>query len=107
MKAFPASVRTTMVLAVVLSTALVTAQTQITPPNNSYTAEQDVQLGREASAQVRQELPILHDDAVTSYVQDLGRQLVSAIPPELQLRPRLCRRAVPRDRHLAPQPRRQ
>src|SRR5207247_289280 len=31
-----------------------------------------------------QELPILHDDAVTSYVQDLGRRLVSAIPPELQ-----------------------
>ena len=86
MKAFPASVRTTTVLAVVLSTALVTAQTQITPPNNNYTAEQDVQLGREASTQVRQELPILHDDAVTSYVQDLGRRLVSAIPPELQHR---------------------
>src|SRR5437773_5611286 len=84
MKAFPASVRTTMVLAAVLSTALLTAQTKITPPNNNYTAEQDVQLGREASAQVRQELPILHDDAVTSYVQDLGRRLVSAIPPELQ-----------------------
>src|SRR6266516_7738428 len=86
MKAFPASVRTTTVLAVVLSTALVTAQTKITPPSNNYTAEQDVQLGREASVQVRQELPILHDDAVTSYVQDLGRRLVSAIPPELQHR---------------------
>jgi beta-barrel assembly-enhancing protease len=86
MKAFIASVRTTTVLAVVLSTALVTAQTQITPPNNSYTAAQDVQLGREASAQVRQELPIMRDDEVTSYVQDLGRRLVNAIPPELQHR---------------------
>src|SRR5437870_10858034 len=86
MMAFLASARTTTVLAVVLSTALVTAQTQITPPKNNYTAEQDVQLGREASVQVRQELPILHDDAVTSYVQDLGRRLVSAIPPELQHR---------------------
>src|SRR5437667_8028130 len=70
MKAFLASARMTTVLAVVLSTALVSAQTRITPPKNNYTAEQDVQLGREASVQVRQELPILHDDAVTSYVQD-------------------------------------
>jgi beta-barrel assembly-enhancing protease len=86
MTAFFASARTTTVLAVVLSTALVTAQTQIAPPTNSYTAEQDVQLGREAAAQVRKELPILRDDAVTSYVQDLGRRLVSAVPPELQHR---------------------
>src|SRR5919197_5705869 len=52
----------------------------------SYTPAQDVQLGREASAQVRRELPIMHDDAVTSYVQDLGHRLVNAIPPELQHR---------------------
>src|SRR5881409_3102718 len=86
MKVLTGSMRTTTVLAVVLSAALVDAQTRITPPANSYTPAQDVQLGREASAQVRQELPIMHDDAVTSYVQDLGHRLVNAIPPDLQHR---------------------
>jgi beta-barrel assembly-enhancing protease len=86
MKGFTVPVRTTAGVAVVLSAALVTAQTRITPPNNNYTPAQDVQLGREASVQVREELPILKDDEVTSYVQDLGRRLVAAIPPELQHR---------------------
>lgn len=31
--------------------SLVTAQTKITPPKNSYTIEQDIQLGREAATQ--------------------------------------------------------
>jgi len=75
-----------MFMTAVLSGALATAQTRITPPANSYTPAQDVQLGREASAQVRRELPILHDDAVTSYVQEVGHRLVNAIPPELQHR---------------------
>ena len=86
MKALMASARTSTAVAVLLSAALVTAQTKITPPDNNYTPAQDVQLGREASAQVRQELPILRDDAVTSYVQNIGRRLVDAIPPEFRHR---------------------
>jgi hypothetical protein len=86
MKALTVPARATAVTAVVLSAALVTAQTRITPPANNYTPAQDVQLGREASAQVRQELPVLHDDEVTSYVQGLGRRLVAAIPAEFQHR---------------------
>lgn len=63
---------------------LVAAQTAIAPPPNKYTPAQDVELGRKAAAQVRQQLPILHDDGVTSYVEGVGRRLVAAIPPELQ-----------------------
>lgn len=58
------------------------AQTRITAPKNKYTPKQDVQLGREAAGQVEEQLPILRDDNVTSYVQDLGRRLVNAIPPD-------------------------
>src|SRR5579884_3098688 len=64
--------------------ALVVAQTAITPPPNKYSPEQDVELGRQAAAQVREQLPLLHDDAVTSFVEDVGRRLVAAIPPELR-----------------------
>src|SRR5437867_11288331 len=74
------------VVAVALSAALLMAQTQITPPDNKYTPAQDVQLGREAAAEAEKQLPVMRDDAVTSYVEDIGQRLVAAIPPELQHR---------------------
>lgn len=73
-----------IVTAVVLSVSLVGAQTKITPPKNKYSPQDDVKLGREAAAQVEQQLPLLRDDNVTSYVSDIGQRLVAAIPAELQ-----------------------
>ena len=70
--------------AVLLSTALASAQTRITPPANNYSPAQDVELGRQAAAEARQQLPILRDDAVSSYVEDVGRRLVAAVPQEFQ-----------------------
>jgi len=67
-----------------LSTALLSAQTPVTPPDNKYSPAQDVQMGREAASEARQQLPIMRDDLVTSYVQEIGRRLVAAIPPNLQ-----------------------
>jgi predicted Zn-dependent protease len=57
------------------------AQTRIDPPKNKYSVEQDVQLGREAAAEARRELPILRDGYVGGYVADLGERLARAIPP--------------------------
>jgi hypothetical protein len=51
------------------------AQTVITLPKNSYTPAEDVELGRQASAQVEQQLPILHDEEVTSAVAPIGRRV--------------------------------
>ena len=62
---------------------VLSAQTRITPPANPYPPSQDVELGRQAAAQVEQELPIMHDDEVTSYVQDVGARLAGAIPLDL------------------------
>src|SRR5713101_1792889 len=70
--------------ALVLAPALVTAQTKITPPVNNYSPAQDVELGRQAAAEARQQLPVLRDDAVSSYIEDIGRRLVAAIPPDLR-----------------------
>ena len=60
------------------------AQTVITPPANRYSVSDDVDIGRQASAQVAQQLPILSDREVTSTIASIGRQLVDAIPPELR-----------------------
>ncbi len=68
----------------VLAAQIAAAQTVITPPENKYDPKEDVQLGREAAAKVEQELPILHDDNITSYVAGIGERLVRAIPSNLQ-----------------------
>src|SRR5690242_12320935 len=60
------------------------AQTQITAPKNKYTPADDVKLGQEASQQVQKEMPVMRDDAVNSYLNEIGRRLVNAIPARFQ-----------------------
>jgi Zn-dependent protease with chaperone function len=71
-------------IAVTLSASLATGQTKISAPDNKYTPAQDVELGREAAAEARKTLPIMRDDAVTSYVEDIGKRLVAEIPADLE-----------------------
>jgi len=73
-------------VAMLLSLGVIGAQTVITPPANRYSVSEDVEIGRQASVQVAQQLPILGDREVTSPVASIGRRLVDAIPPELQHR---------------------
>src|SRR5262245_57513937 len=70
--------------ALIVCVTALSAQTKIVAPSNKYSPQQDVQLGRQAASEARQQLPIMKDDAVTSYVERLGRRLVDAIPPEFR-----------------------
>ena len=72
------------VIAAVLSVAVLTAQTRITPPPNKYSVADDVKVGRDAAAEARQQLPIMRDEQVSSFVSDVGGRLAAAIPPELR-----------------------
>jgi Zn-dependent protease with chaperone function len=60
------------------------AQTRIVAPNNKYQPSEDVRLGKQAAEEARQQLPIMKDEAVTSYVQAVGRRLVDAIPENMR-----------------------
>jgi len=60
------------------------AQTEVKLPKNRYTPEQDVQLGREAAAEIRQQYPIIKDERIASYLTMLGDRLVAAAPAELK-----------------------
>ena len=60
----------------------VTAQTKISMPKNKYKVEDDVKIGREYSAKVEQQFPILNDRESTDYIQAVGRRLVASIPAE-------------------------
>src|SRR5262245_27987722 len=78
------SVRAAVVLscALALTTPALESQTKIKAGKNSYTLAQDVQLGQEAAAQVRKELPLLKDERVDAWVDKVGKRLASSIPPE-------------------------
>jgi Zn-dependent protease with chaperone function len=65
-------------------TSLTVAQTKIVAPKNRYTVAEDVKLGREAAAQARKELPMLNDDRVDDWVEDIGARLARAVPPEFR-----------------------
>lgn len=60
------------------------AQTQIKYHSNKYSAQDDVKLGRQAAQEAESQFPLLRDETVRSYVEDVGRRLVAAIPSEFQ-----------------------
>ncbi len=60
------------------------AQTQIKYHSNKYSIQDDVKLGRQAAQEAEQQFPLLRDQEVQSYVEEVGRRLVSAIPSQFQ-----------------------
>src|SRR6187455_3514308 len=72
-----------LVLVIALTVTSVAAQTKVTPPKNKYTPEQDVKIGREAAAEVRQQYPVINDSQIRAYLDRLGDRLVEAAPREL------------------------
>ena len=69
---------------VLISAAVVSAQTEIKLPKNRYKPEQDVKLGKEAAAEVRQQYPVIADPGITKYLTELGDRLVAAAPAEFK-----------------------
>lgn len=59
-------------------------QTRISIPKNKYSIQEEIRVGRQASAEVEQQMPILNDSEATRYVQNIGQRLVSAIPPQFR-----------------------
>lgn len=74
----PASVLAAVLVLLVAS--IVSAQTRIEPRRNSFTPAQDVQLGRQAATEVRQQLPMLNDRTTDALVERIGSRLVAAVP---------------------------
>ena len=60
------------------------AQTEIKLPKNKYKPSKDVELGKEAAAEVRKQYPIIHDEVISGYLTKLGDRLVAAAPANLK-----------------------
>jgi Zn-dependent protease with chaperone function len=60
------------------------AQTQVKYHSNKYSVQDDIKLGRQAAQEAESQFPLLRDETARSYVEDVGRRLVAAIPSEFQ-----------------------
>ena len=68
------------IVATVLLGVSLGAATPIQQRRNSFTPAEDVRLGRQAAADVRQQLPMLNDRATEILVEHIGARLVAAVP---------------------------
>jgi len=73
-----------LIVLVSVSAAGLLAQTVVKPPKNKYTPKQDVQLGKQAAAEVREQYPVIEDQRITRYLSRLGDRLVAAAPASLK-----------------------
>ena len=60
------------------------AQTPVKYHSNKYSVQDDIKLGRQAAQEAESQFPLLRDETVRSYVEDVGRRLVAGIPSEFQ-----------------------
>jgi hypothetical protein len=78
-----AGVKSTLVAAALAGFVVTTAaQTPVVVPKNKYSPADDVKLGQEAAQQVERELPVLRDEQINGYLNNIGRRLVESIPAE-------------------------
>jgi beta-barrel assembly-enhancing protease len=79
--------RTAKPLALLMAMALgfaVTAladRTPLRPGFNLFSPDQDVQIGRKSAQEAQKQLPMLNDDRVDNYLNDLGHRLAAHVPP--------------------------
>ena len=66
-------------LLLALAVADLSAQTKITPDKNSYSVADDVKVGQEAAVEAKKQLPMLNDDRVDAFVENVGARLAAAI----------------------------
>jgi Zn-dependent protease with chaperone function len=85
MSTTPLSVRTAaLIVGVCICATGLFAQTVVKLPKNKYTPQQDVELGREAAKEIREQYPIIHDERIAGYLSERGKRLVAAAPSELK-----------------------
>lgn len=79
----PAASTRVLAIATTLAVAsVVAAQTPVELHRNSYTPQQDVQLGRQAAAEIRKQLPALDEARTNTFIQRVGKRLTAQIPSQ-------------------------
>ena len=72
-------------LLIALSLTVFAQGTRVQAPNNRYTVSDDVRLGQKAAAEVHNKMPVIREQSLAdNYVEQVGRRLAAAIPPEFR-----------------------
>lgn len=74
---------TLVAITVMPFTALAQA-TQIKYHSNKYSIQDDIKLGRQAAQEAESQFPLMRDQEVQGYVENVGRRLVASIPSQFQ-----------------------
>jgi len=77
--------RTVMTLAalfLVLTAVVWAERTSLKPGWNMFSPQQDIEVGQQVSADAERQLPMLNDDRMDEYVNDLGQRLADRAPGE-------------------------
>jgi Zn-dependent protease with chaperone function len=69
--------RSLLVLTMLWTAAVAEAQTKLKPGFNLFSPQQDVEVGQQSAAEAEQQLPILNDAQVNSYVNQIGQRLAA------------------------------
>lgn len=73
------STKFAVVVTLLLSTAAAApGPTQFKPGFNLFTKQQDIQVGQEAAAQIRENVTIVHDPVLTAFVNSVTKRLVAS-----------------------------
>src|SRR5262249_47598444 len=66
-------------LTVTFSTALLIAQPkQFKPGFNLFSPQQDVEMGKQAAAEIEKTMPVIHDDEINGYLTKIGSRLAQS-----------------------------
>jgi len=74
----------TITIAITILPVASFAQTEIKLHGNKFQPADDVKLGQQAAAQAEQQMQLVRDPELESYVERVGQHLAAAIPPEFQ-----------------------
>ncbi|MDQ6802363.1 MAG: M48 family metallopeptidase [Acidobacteriota bacterium] len=79
--------RSLLVLTILCTAAAAEAQTRLKAGFNLFSPQQDVEVGQQSAAEAEQQLPIVNDAQVNSYVNQIGQRLAAnAGGPQFQYR---------------------
>ena len=70
----------TVLVALVLVAQVLAARTRVKPGMNFFSKQQEIQLGKEAAADLERQLSLVRDRSMNTYVSQLGRRLARYSP---------------------------
>src|SRR5262245_49108249 len=74
--------RLALVSLLVFSLTLAAERTHLTPGRNTYSPQQDIELGQQAAKEAERQLELINNSKANAYISALGQSIVAKVPNE-------------------------